>query len=509
MRSQPMDRRPLPRPAVALVPVGFLVFFLGLSVVNLNDLPEIAGVSAFLRAVASIPVIGELLRHSVPVPIPLIAATVVASIVAWRHGMKWKAIEESFLHGIMLSLGACLILLVIGILIGTWILSGVVPTMVYFGLKLISPSVFLLATCSICSIVSLATGSSWATAGTVGIAMIGVGSGLGIPLPMVAGAIVSGAYFGDKMSPLSDTTNLAPAVAGSDLFSHVRHMLYTTMPSLAIALVLYTVIGMRFAGGRLDTSGVGEILATLETRFTISAWLLLVPGLVFVLVIKRMPALPALLLGAIAGGVCAMVVQGAPLSEVLIVSNDGYTSSTGVAAVDGLLTRGGLISMFPTLSIIITAMCFGGVMERSGMLESLASVILRFAKSTGSLIAATICTCIGMNIIAPDQYLSIVLPGRMYREAYQRAGLDPKNLSRALEDAGTLSSPLVPWNTCGAYMTATLGVFSFAYLPYAFLNLICPVVSIIYGYTGFTIARIAPIPAPEPATGEGGATERV
>jgi len=500
-----MDRRPLPRPAIALVPVAFLVFFLGLSVVNLNDLPEIAFVSGFLRAVASIPVIGEALRHSIPVPIPLIAATAVASIVAWRHGMKWRAIEESFLHGIMLSLGACLILLVIGILIGTWILGGVVPTMVYYGLKLISPSVFLVATCGICAIVSLASGSSWATAGTVGIAMIGVGSGLGVPLPMVAGAIVSGAYFGDKMSPLSDTTNLAPAVAGSDLFSHVRHMLYTTVPALAIALVLYAVLGMKFAGGELDTRGVEEIMTTLETKFTISAWLLLVPGLVFVLVIKRVPALPALLIGAFAGGVCAMFVQGAPMSGVLLVANDGYAASTGVAAVDELLTRGGLSSMFPTLAIIITAMCFGGVMERSGMLESLAAVILRFAKSTGSLIAATIGTCVGMNIIAPDQYLSIVVPGRMYRDAYRRAGLDPKNLSRALEDAGTLTSPLIPWNTCGAYMTATLGVFSFAYLPYAFLNLICPVISVIYGYTGWTIAKAVPVEEPESAAG---ATER-
>ena len=497
-----MDRRPLPRPAVALVPVAFLVVLLGLSVINLNDLPEIALVSAFLKAVASIPIFGEALWHSIPVPIPLVAATAVAAFVAWRLGMKWKAIEESFLHGIMLSLGACLILLVIGMLIGTWILGGIVPTMVYYGLKLISPSVFLVATCSICAIVSLASGSSWATAGTVGIAMIGVGSGLGIPLPMVAGAIISGAYFGDKMSPLSDTTNLAPAVAGSDLFSHVRHMTYTTLPALVIALVLYGLLGLKYGGGELDTRGITAILATLDAKFTISAWLLLVPGLVFVLVIKRVPALPALLIGAVAGGICAIFVQDAPISDVLLVSNNGYVASTGAAAVDELLTRGGLQSMFPTLAIIITAMCFGGVMERSGMLESLASVVLRFAKSTGSLIAATVGTCIGMNIIAPDQYLSIVVPGRMYRDAYQRAGLDPKNLSRALEDAGTLSSPLIPWNTCGAYMTATLGVFSFAYLPYAFLNLICPIISVIYGYTGLTIATLKPAPSLEPTTRE-------
>jgi NhaC family Na+:H+ antiporter len=278
-------------------------------------------------------------------------------------------------------------------------------------------------------------------------------------------------------------------------------MLFTTVPALALALILYALLGMRFTGGEMDTGGVNEIMATLETRFTISAWLLLVPGLVFVLVVRRVPALPALLIGAVAGGLCAMFVQGAPLSEVLLVANGGYAASTGVAAVDELLTRGGLASMFSTLAIIITAMCFGGVMERSGMLESIASVILRFARSTGSLIAATIGTCIGMNIIAPDQYLSIVVPGRMYRDAYERAGLDPKNLSRALEDAGTLTSSLVPWNTCGAYMTATLGVFSFAYLPYAFLNLICPVISVIYGYTGFTIVKVKPAAAAEVPAG--------
>lgn len=487
-----MEPRPLPRPAVAIVPVACLVIFLGFSVININDLPAIPIVSALLHGLAAIPLVGEMLRHSIPVPIPLIAATVVASIVAWRQGLKWKEIEESYLHGIMLALGACLILIVIGTLIGTWILGGIVPTMVYYGLKLISPSVFLVAACGICAIVSLATGSSWATAGTVGVALIGVGAGLGVPLPMVAGAIVSGAYFGDKMSPLSDTTNLAPAVAGTDLFSHVRHMVHTTLPALVIALIIYAVIGRRFAGGEMDTQSVTQIMTTMEASFFISPWLLLVPGIVLLLVIMRVPALPALLIGAVAGGVCAVATQGAALSQVLVVANDGYTAATGVPAVDELLSRGGLSSMFPTLAIIITAMCFGGIMERSRMLESLAGVILQFANSTGTLIAATVGTCVGMNIVAPDQYLSIVVPGRMYRDAYRRAGLHPKNLSRALEDAGTLTSALVPWNTCGAYMAATLGVFTFAYLPYAFLNLICPLISILYGFTGWTIAKADP-----------------
>lgn len=446
----------------SLIPVVMLMFFLGISIIKFGSSPHI----------------------------PLIAGTAVAAIMAARLGYSWKEVEDGLVHGITLALKACLILMIIGTLIGTWILSGIVPTMIYWGLKVLSPAIFLVTTCIICSLVSLSTGSSWSTAGTVGIALIGVGQGLGVPLPMVAGAIISGAYFGDKMSPLSDTTNLAPAMAGTDLFTHIRHMVYTTGPSLTLALILYTILGLRYAGAEMQTEDVENIISTLKANFNLHPLLLMPPCLVIVMVVKKIPALPALLGGSLLGGICAMIFQGTGMDTVINVSYSGYISKTGFKMVDGLLSRGGMESMLYTVSLIMCALSFGGIMEKSRMLESIAGSILKAAKSTGSLVAATIITCISMNIIAPDQYLSIVVPGRMYKNAFDKRGLHPKNLSRCLEDSGTLSSPLVPWNTCGAFMFATIGIHPFAYLPFAFLNLTNPLVSIFYGYTGITMHKI-------------------
>ncbi|MBN1561707.1 Na+/H+ antiporter NhaC [candidate division KSB1 bacterium] len=424
--------------------------------------------------------------------IPLIGGSVVASLVGLYLGHTWKSIEDGLVQGIAIALKACLILLVIGILIGAWLISGIVPTMIYYGLHILSPSIFLLASCVICALVSLATGSSWSTAGTVGIALIGVGQGLGIPAPMVAGAIVSGSYFGDKMSPLSDTTNLAPAIAGADLFSHIRHMLYTTGPSTIIALSLYAVLGLRYSSDQLQRQSIDQILTTIDAHYNIHPLLLLPAALVIAMVILRIPALPALLGGAFLGGLCAVIFQHIGLAEVMTAAQNGYVSTTGVTSVDALLSRGGMQSMMSTVALIMCALAFGGVMEKTGMLTAIARRILKMAKRTGGLVASTVLTCIGMNIIAPDQYLAIVVPGRMYREAYKKAGLKAKNLSRALEDGGTLSSALVPWNTCGAYMWATLGVHPFAYLPWAFLNLLNPIISIILGYTGWTMEKEMP-----------------
>ena len=498
-----------PQPAVrsprlweAMVPVVFLVVGLALSVINVDELPYLGLISPVLQGLAAIPYLGSILHASIPVHVPLVFAIAVAAWMAWRLGLPWADIHESFVHGIRLSLGAVLILLVVGMLIGTWIASGIVPMLIVHGLQLLSPGAFLFAACLICGVVSIVTGSSWTTAGTVGIALVGVGTGLGVPLPMVAGAIVSGAYFGDKMSPLSDTTNLAPAIAGSELFEHVRHMIFTTGPALLVSLLLYWLLGLRYGGGGHDGAAVDAIVGGLNGAFRQSGWLWLPPLLVLGMVVCRVPALPALLLGAVFGGICASVFQGASLATVLSITYDGYVSKTGVAAVDDLLTRGGFASMYGTVGIILCAMCFGGVMERSGMLGRIAAAILSRARSRGGLVAATLGTCVGMNVVASDQYLSIVVPGRMYRTAFARAGLHPKNLSRCLEDAGTLSSPLIPWNTCGAYMFATLGVFPFAYLPYAFLNLLNPLVSLIYGYTGWTMTPAAAPSADAPAVRE-------
>lgn len=445
----------------ALVPVVLMIVFLAINIIKYQGTPHI----------------------------PLIGGSVIAALMGLILGYTWKDIEQGLVSGIVIALQACLILFVIGILIGTWIISGIVPTMIYYGLKILSPSIFLLATCLICALVSLATGSSWSTAGTVGVALIGVGQGLGIPLPMVAGAIVSGSYFGDKLSPLSDTTNLAPAVAGAELFSHIRHMIYTTGPSLLISLFLYALLGLRYSRGDLQQDTITQIFSTLDAQFTIHPLLLLPALLVIVMVILRIPALPALLGGAFLGGLFALLFQNISLGEVMHAAQSGYVSQSGVASVDSLLSRGGLESMLSTVALIICALAFGGVMENTGMLGVIAGAILKLAKRTGSLVMSTVLTAMGMNIIAPDQYLAIVVPGRMYRDAYKRAGLKPKNLSRALEDGGTLSSALIPWNTCGAYMWATLGVYPFAYLPFAFLNLLNPAISILWGFTGVTMER--------------------
>ncbi|SCZ78332.1 Na+/H+ antiporter NhaC [Acidaminobacter hydrogenoformans] len=425
--------------------------------------------------------------------LPILFSAVVAAIVAiFGLGYTWKELEDGIVDTIKMSMQAILILMIIGMIIGTWILGGIVPTMIYYGLKILSPGIFLVATCILCSIVSLATGSSWTTAGTVGIALIGVGIGLGMNPGIVAGAIISGAYFGDKMSPLSDTTNLAPAMAGSTLFDHIRHMIYTTGPSLIIALILYGIIGMRYAGNELDTGAINEILMGIEANFNISLILLLAPVLVIVMVIFKVPAMPGLIGGTVLGALFAFLFQGAGMSAIVEAAHYGYYSETGVTVIDDLLSRGGLDSMMWTVSLILCAMSFGGVMEKSGMLEAIASSILKLAHGTGSLVLATIITIIAMNMMAGDQYLAIVIPGRMYRQVYADRGLHPKNLSRVLEDAGTLTSPLVPWNSCGLFMSGTLGVATLVYLPYCFLNLINPLISIFYGFTGITMEKLPP-----------------
>lgn len=424
--------------------------------------------------------------------IPIIIAIIAASVVGiWVLGFSWSELEKGAIETIQMSMQAILILMIIGTVVGSWILSGTVPAMIYYGLQILSPGIFLVATCLICCIVSLATGSSWTTAGTVGIALMGVGQGLGMPEAIVAGAVVSGAYFGDKISPLSDTTNLAPAMAGSTLFEHIKYMLYTTIPSLIIALILYGIIGASYAGSQLDSSNIQVIMDGIAANFNISPILFLPPIIVIGLVIMKVPAVPGLMCGTILGGIFAAIFQGSGFGEILNTAHYGFEIDSGIAVVDDLLNRGGLDSMMWTVSLILLAMVFGGIMERTGMLHALASAILRMAKNTGSLVLATVLTCIALNILAADQYLAIVIPGRMYKDAYDERGLESRLLSRTLEDAGTLTSALIPWNTCGAYMQSVLLVSPLAYAPFAFLNLINPVIAVFYGYTGITIKKPA------------------
>jgi len=440
-----------------------------------------------------------------PNQIALILAAIIGAVVGMRHGYTWQEIQDGMVHGVSLAMGALFILLVVGSLIGTWIMAGIVPTMIYYGLQILSPKIFYAACCIICALVAVATGSSWTTASTVGIALIGIAAAFNLNPGIAAGAIISGSYFGDKMSPLSDTTNLAPAMAGTELFVHIRHMLWTTVPSILIALVLFTIIGF-FGSTAGESNDLQVMLDALSGSFNIGWYLLLPVAAVLVLIVKKMPAFPALLVGALLGGVFAVLFQQdvvlqyvgetdlprvpALLKGFWMAMFGEFTAATGNEALDELLTRGGMVSMLNTVWLIVSAMMFGAVMEKTGMLEVLAGRILRVAKSTGGLIAATLATSIGTNIIASDQYIAIVLPGRMFRAEFAKRRLDPKNLSRALEDAGTLTSPLIPWNTCGAFMATALGVPTFAYLPFAFFNLTNPVISAIYGFTGFSIVPL-------------------
>lgn len=442
-----------------------------------------------------------------PNQIALIAAAMVAAALGVRNGYSWKEIERGIVHGISLSTGAVLILLMVGALIGTWILAGTVPTMIYYGLGVLSPDWFYAAALIICAIVALATGSSWTTAGTIGVALIGVATVQGLNLGVAAGAIISGAYFGDKMSPLSDTTNLAPAMAGTDLFTHIRHMLWTTVPSVTIALVLFAVIGF-FGTSAADATEIAAMQAQIGDQFVVNPLMLLPVVLVIAMVLRKVPAFPALFIGALAGALFAVLFQReavlgfvgesdlgtglALLKGAWTALHGGFVLESGNAGLDELLSRGGMVSMLNTVWLILSAMTFGAVMETTQMLQRIASWILGAVRGTGSLVVATLGTAIGMNVIASDQYMAIVLPGRMFRAEFKRRGLAPENLSRTLEDSGTLTSVLVPWNTCGAFMAGTLGVATMTYAPFAFFNIVSPFVAAFYGFTGVSIKRISP-----------------
>lgn len=437
--------------------------------------------------------------------IALILCASIAALIGMKNGYAWKEMESGIIKGISMGMGAILILLAVGALIGTWIMSGTVPAMIYYGLKILSPSIFYFAACIICALSAISIGSSWTVAGTLGVALIGIALGLGLSPEITAGAIISGAYFGDKMSPLSDTTNLAPAIAGTDLFTHIRHMIWTTGPSLIIALILFLILGFQ-PTSEGDTAGLAIIQDTIINSFNISMLSFIPLVIVFVLAYKKVPAFPTVLIGALLGGIFAVFLQPqvvsnfvndpqlskslTMLSGVWTALHSGFSFNSGVEVVDALLTRGGMSSMLNTIWLVICALTFGAVLETTGLLNIIVKSLLTFAKSTSSLIITTIATCIGVNIITADQYISIVIPGRMYKTEFARRKLAPKNLSRTLEDAGTITSPLIPWNTCGAYMSASLGIATFAYLPFCFFNLANPIVAIIYGLLNIKIEKI-------------------
>ena len=424
--------------------------------------------------------------------IALILAACFAAVIAIANGWKWNFLEQGILAAINRSMQAMLILMIVGLMIGAWIAGGVVPSLIYYGLMVLKPSIFLFAGCLLCSIVSLATGSSWSTAGTIGIALIGVGMGLGIDPALTAGAVVSGAYFGDKMSPLSDTTNLAPAIAGSTLFDHVRHMIWTVTPSLGVALIVYLILGIK-TGGSADMTYVSELMSGIKTEFDVGLIYLIPPVFVIACVALKLPALPSLMGGVLLGVGC-MALQGTtPPDAWMRIINYGYESTNTNPDLATLLSGGGMQNMMWTISLIMSAMIFGGIVDCTGMMGTMAGALLSVAKGTGGLVAITIFSCIFVNVICCDQYLAIILPGRMYKEAFEDRRLKPKNLSRCLEDAGTVTSNLVPWNTCGATMATFLGVSQWGaggYAPFAILCWLNPIVSIFYGFTGISMEKM-------------------
>jgi len=470
------------------------------------------GLSIAVFVAAAVIISYGVLQLGVDAHIPIVISAVLVSIVGLIVlKMPWSQIEEGALNAIAVALQAIVILMIIGMVIGIWMQSGVVPSLIYYGLDILAPSIFLLATLLITSIVSLATGSSWTTSGTVGIALMGIAHGLGIPAPLTAGVVISGAYFGDKMSPLSDTTNLAPAVAGSNLFDHIKAMIWSTGPTYVIVAVICIVLGMKYAGGTLDAEKITAMQAMMSAEFKIGLLGFLPPVVVILLAVRKTPAIPGLFAGVLIAALMS-AFQGNGIGDIIDAIHYGYGASVSAeiagaegealmnllsqfnlsiapematevgGLLDSLLSRGGMDSMMWTISLIFCALFFGGVMEACGFLETIVGSITSKVKSVGGMMGAVIGTCFLANLFLGDQYLSLVIPGRMFKKSFEEKGLAPRMLSRATEDAGTLTSALVPWNTCGAFQSSVLGVPTLEYLPYAFLNYLNPIVSVVISY---------------------------
>ncbi|MBQ1524762.1 MAG: Na+/H+ antiporter NhaC [Firmicutes bacterium] len=428
--------------------------------------------------------------YKVDPQVPMFLGVTAAAAVALRIGYPWEKVEGMMIGGIVKALQSIMILLIIGILIGVWLNAGVVPSMIFYGLKVLRPGYFLTAAVLICSVTSLATGSSWGTVGTIGVALMGISAGLGIDPAMTAGAILSGAYFGDKTSPMSDSTNLAAAMAGCDIVSHVKFMLLPTGVTYGLTLVFFTVLGaVKGAGSAADMSSVGAISSAIEEMFTVSPLLLLPIVLVIAAIALKVPAIPGLVLGVISGGILGMATQkGCTLGTLFDCGLYGFRCESGIEAIDSLLTTGGIMGMMYAVSMAIIAMMFSGIMTGTGMLSVIVSALKkRFVKGPASLVALTEASCILSNMIMPDQYIAIVVPGSMYSEEYRRMGLHPVSLSNALDSAGAVTSAMVPWNTCGVYISSVLGLGVASYGVYSVFNWSMPIVSLVMAYMGLTV----------------------
>lgn len=427
----------------------------------------------------------SLLWLDIPIHVNLLISIAVTLLVAWlNNGHDWASLSEALDYGGKIAIQPTIIMMLVGVMIASWIACGTVPMIIYWGLKLINPSVFLMTACLICGIVAIAIGSSWSVAGTVGIALIGIGAGLGVNPAMTAGAIISGSYLGDKMSPMSDTTNLAPAVAEADLFDHIRSMMFTAGPAFAISLIIYGFLGMRYSADSVNSELVAQTLLAIEGHFHMNPLLLLPAAVVIVMAIRKAPSIPTLLLSALSAVILSMVFQGQTLSSILNILDAGYSIDSGMPEFDTLVNRGGLQSMLWTAALGILGMLYGAIMERTGLLTAFLEKMNPLVKTTGGLITTVIVSCTLLLAATASQTLAIVVGGRMYITEFKKKDLVPQVLSRTLEDSGTIISPLIPWSLCGAYMAGTLGVSTIEYLPYAFFCYICPVLAIIYGFSG-------------------------
>jgi len=417
----------------------------------------------------------------------LVIAAFITGILARISGYSWDIMQKGIVDSITKALPAMLIVITVGVLIGSWIIGGTIPMLIYYGLKMISPRFFLLSACVVCSMISLFTGTSWGTVGTIGIAFIGVAEGLGISTAQAAGAIISGAYFGDKLSPFSDTTNLAPIAARSNLFDHIKHMLWTTLPAWFIGLLIYLFLGLYSHSGKQAVLPV-ELLDALRENFVFNGLLLLPPLIVLYFAVRKLPTIPGMLISSFIALVLGIFFQNVSLTAALTALTHGYQSSTGMADLDRLLSRGGMMSMMGVTLIAFCAFGFAGIMQSTGMLDRILTALARFTRTVGILVASTVMSCISVALMTGSSFLSIIIPGELFAPLYKARNLAAKNLSRTTEDSGTVIVPLIPWSMAAVFMSGTLGVSTLDYLPWTFMNYIGFLFALLYGFTGIGIA---------------------
>lgn len=447
------------------------------------------GYAIFVLVLVFAILIGGLVGLGAPIQIMMLISFIVAIPLAMRIGYTYKEVENFAFDLIRRALQAVLIYLAVGALIGAWILSGTVPTMIYAGLAIISPKYFLLTALVLCALTSLFVGTSFGTIGTMGLALIGVAATLNLPLGLAAGAIISGAIFGDKMSPLSDTTNLAPAVCGSELISHIKHMMWTTIPALIITAILFTVIGLNYGGGTLASSQVDEVASTLSETFKLGFVPMIPAIVVLALLLLKQPAFTSIFIGALVGALVAVPYQGSSISDALSIMYNGYEADTGVEIVDGLLTTGGVVSFLGLVALVLAALGLGGILSGSGILQSVLNSFSSRITSDRRLVVATLIVTFISNVVGSAINVALVIAGTLMFPLYEKSDLELKNLSRAIEDAGTMTGFIIPWNLAAIFAAGALGVSPFAFIPFCFICFLTPLISLIYGLTGFTLTK--------------------